>query len=95
MAGGRYHRGIDAAHSIGQEINLSLNKADPDFWTSVCTPLLALSPELRLTFIVHRIASNGFMQSGRAQSYIYVPFRCFAACGSCFPVLMNPETNTL
>ncbi|KAJ7790056.1 PLP-dependent transferase [Mycena olivaceomarginata] len=47
---------IDAAHSIRQEINLGLNKADPDFWTSVCTPLLALSPELRLTFIVCRIA---------------------------------------
>ncbi|KAJ7898190.1 PLP-dependent transferase [Mycena olivaceomarginata] len=27
---------IDAAHSIGQEINLGLNKADPDFWTSNC-----------------------------------------------------------
>ncbi|KAJ7361135.1 pyridoxal phosphate-dependent transferase [Mycena albidolilacea] len=27
---------IDAAHSIGQEINLDLNKADPDFWTSNC-----------------------------------------------------------
>ncbi|KAJ7311682.1 hypothetical protein DFH08DRAFT_822446 [Mycena albidolilacea] len=25
---------IDAAHSIGQEINLDLNTADPDFWTS-------------------------------------------------------------
>jgi selenocysteine lyase/cysteine desulfurase len=60
---------IDAAHSIGQEINLDLNKADPDFWTSVCAPSLALSPELRLTFIVCRIATNGFTQSGRAQSY--------------------------
>ncbi|KAF7347351.1 PLP-dependent transferase [Mycena venus] len=27
---------IDAAHSIGQETNLDLNKADPDFWTSNC-----------------------------------------------------------
>lgn len=26
---------IDAAHSIGQELNLDLNKADPDFWISV------------------------------------------------------------
>lgn len=26
---------IDAAHSIGQEPNLDLNKADPDFWISV------------------------------------------------------------
>ncbi|KAF8204459.1 pyridoxal phosphate-dependent transferase [Mycena galopus ATCC 62051] len=25
---------IDAAHSIGQETNLELNKADPDFWVS-------------------------------------------------------------
>ncbi|KAJ7455931.1 pyridoxal phosphate-dependent transferase [Mycena galericulata] len=25
---------IDAAHSIGQELNLDLNKADPDFWIS-------------------------------------------------------------
>ncbi|KAJ7830576.1 PLP-dependent transferase [Mycena olivaceomarginata] len=29
---------IDAAHSIGQEINLGLNKADPDFWTSSTFP---------------------------------------------------------
>ncbi|KAJ7242575.1 PLP-dependent transferase [Mycena haematopus] len=27
---------IDAAHSIGQETNLDLNKADPDFWVSNC-----------------------------------------------------------
>ncbi|KAJ7919311.1 PLP-dependent transferase [Mycena leptocephala] len=27
---------IDAAHSIGQELNLDLNKADPDFWISNC-----------------------------------------------------------
>ncbi|KAK7063726.1 Arginase/deacetylase [Favolaschia claudopus] len=27
---------IDAAHSIGQEVNLNLNEADPDFWISNC-----------------------------------------------------------
>ena len=26
---------IDAAHSIGQEVDLDLGKADPDFWVSV------------------------------------------------------------
>ena len=28
---------VDAAHCIGQQPNLALNKADPDFWISVCT----------------------------------------------------------
>ncbi|KAJ6601260.1 pyridoxal phosphate-dependent transferase [Mycena vulgaris] len=27
---------VDAAHSIGQELNLDLSKADPDFWISNC-----------------------------------------------------------
>ena len=26
---------IDAAHSIGQEVDLDLAKAEPDFWVSV------------------------------------------------------------
>ena len=26
---------IDAAHSIGQEVDLDLNNAKPDFWVSV------------------------------------------------------------
>ena len=26
---------IDAAHSIGQEMNINLKEADPDFWISV------------------------------------------------------------
>jgi selenocysteine lyase/cysteine desulfurase len=26
---------IDASHSIGQELNIDLGKADPDFWISV------------------------------------------------------------
>jgi len=27
---------VDAAHSIGQEMNINLGKADPDFWVSNC-----------------------------------------------------------
>jgi selenocysteine lyase/cysteine desulfurase len=26
---------VDAAHSIGQEPNINLSEADPDFWASV------------------------------------------------------------
>jgi selenocysteine lyase/cysteine desulfurase len=29
---------IDAAHSIGQELDINLSAAKPDFWVSVCAP---------------------------------------------------------
>lgn len=31
---------IDAAHSIGQEVDLDLETAKPDFWVSVSFPLV-------------------------------------------------------
>ena len=36
---------VDAAHCIGQQTNLELNKTDPDFWVSVRAPTSAI-PEL-------------------------------------------------
>ena len=51
---------IDAAHSIGQEPNINLNEADPDFWASVGSYSSELS-----TNAVHRALSrtvtSGFM----------------------------------
>ena len=34
---------VDGAHSIGQELDLNLSEAQPDFWVSVCPPLLFLN----------------------------------------------------
>ena len=31
---------VDGAHSIGQELDINLSEAQPDFWVSVCPPLL-------------------------------------------------------
>ncbi|KAG6373351.1 pyridoxal phosphate-dependent transferase [Boletus reticuloceps] len=31
---------IDGAHSIGQELDMNLSEAQPDFWVSVCPPAL-------------------------------------------------------
>jgi hercynylcysteine S-oxide lyase len=33
---------VDGAHSIGQELDINLSEAQPDFWVSVCSPLLLL-----------------------------------------------------
>ncbi|KAH9920624.1 pyridoxal phosphate-dependent transferase [Fomitopsis serialis] len=40
MQGGRRMEPRDAAHSIGQEMNLDLTKAAPDFWISSCSKWL-------------------------------------------------------
>jgi selenocysteine lyase/cysteine desulfurase len=39
---------VDAAHSIGQEVNLNLSEAKPDFWISV-SPSISIYDILLLT----------------------------------------------
>lgn len=33
---------VDGAQSIGQELDINLSETQPDFWVSVCPPLLRL-----------------------------------------------------
>lgn len=51
---------IDAAHSIGQEPNINLSEADPDFWASVGSYSSKLSTNA-LHRALSRTATSGFM----------------------------------
>jgi selenocysteine lyase/cysteine desulfurase len=42
---------IDAAHSLGQEVGINLEKADPDFWVSVSHEISLSSVSLNVWFL--------------------------------------------
>ena len=42
---------IDAAHSLGQEVGINLEKADPDFWVSVSHEISLSSVSLNVSFL--------------------------------------------
>jgi hypothetical protein len=61
---------VDAAHAIGQELDIELGKADPDFWVSVWLFISSvISTRFLYTplFFFCRIVINGCMQNGRVQ----------------------------
>lgn len=41
---------IDGAHSIGQEVDVNLKEADPDFWVSVSKVKVLCSPHFLFAF---------------------------------------------
>ena len=62
---------VDAAHSIGQEPDINLSKAKPDFWVSVSTQKLK-SSVLILMRIYDRTVINGFMQREDAPFFMFL-----------------------
>ncbi|KAF7373807.1 Aminotran-5 domain-containing protein [Mycena sanguinolenta] len=70
---------IDGAHSIGQEMNIDLGKADPDFWVSNCHKWLFAKRGCAVMFVAERnqyIVKSSFPTS---RMYISPSDRTFPA----------------
>ncbi|KAJ6493173.1 PLP-dependent transferase [Mycena sanguinolenta] len=70
---------IDGAHSIGQELNIDLGKADPDFWVSNCHKWLFAKRGCAVMFVAERnqhIIKSSFPTS---KEYISPTDRTFPA----------------
>ncbi|KAJ6492811.1 PLP-dependent transferase [Mycena vitilis] len=61
---------IDGAHSIGQEMNIDLGKADPDFWVSNCHKWLYGKRGCSVMFVAER--NQGIVKSSFPTSKVYV-----------------------
>jgi cysteine sulfinate desulfinase/cysteine desulfurase-like protein len=61
---------VDAAHSVGQEPNINLSEAGPDFWVSV-RPIPSLLLHVRVELCAHRTVTSGSLPSVRVLSYMY------------------------
>ncbi|KAJ6554374.1 pyridoxal phosphate-dependent transferase [Mycena capillaripes] len=61
---------IDGAHSIGQEMNINLGKADPDFWVSNCHKWLYAKRGCAIMFVAER--NQGIVKSSFPTSKLYV-----------------------
>lgn len=61
---------VDGAHSIGQELNINLSEARPDFWVSVCSPILLLDCR-DAAFFPQRIATNGSFRRGEVPCFMF------------------------
>lgn len=72
---------IDAAHSIGQEQNIDLTEAAPDFWTSVRDKLILflfllvqdlVRSEVWYLMCCYRIVISGYMPNVQLQCCIFL-----------------------
>ncbi|CAK5270894.1 unnamed protein product [Mycena citricolor] len=61
---------IDAAHAIGQEPNIDLAKADPDFWVSNCHKWLFAKRGCAIMFVAER--NQGIVRSSFPVSKTYI-----------------------
>ena len=61
---------IDAAHSIGQEVNLDLEKIAPDFWVSVSLLYLKIFHVVDKCYY-YRIVINGCPANAHARFYMF------------------------
>jgi len=68
---------IDGAHSIGQEMNINLGVADPDFWVSNCHKWLYAKRGCAVMFVAER--NQGIVKSSFPTSKVYIspPDRSF------------------
>lgn len=49
---------VDAAHSIGQEVDINLSEAKPDFWISTCHKWLFAKRSCAVLYVPKRMLSN-------------------------------------
>lgn len=68
---------IDAAHSIGQEPDINLSEAQPDFWVSV--RLFALNQRTEKTNTFIRTVINGFSLCVLVRCCMFLSGRCLFA----------------
>ncbi|KAK7055594.1 Aminotran-5 domain-containing protein [Favolaschia claudopus] len=61
---------IDGAHSIGQEMNINLGKADPDFWVSNCHKWLFAKRGCAVMFVAER--NQHIVKSSFPTSKVYI-----------------------
>lgn len=74
---------VDAAHSIGQETNLNLTEADPDFWVTNCHKWLYAKRGCGLLYVPVRYVCSYALYT----QYIYKPFQQSTCNTSFFPDL--------
>jgi hypothetical protein len=60
---------VDAAHAIGQIVEINLNKTQPDFFISVGPTLVIWSTEVKPLWI-NRTATNGYTQNEDVQFFM-------------------------
>ncbi|KAJ7446112.1 PLP-dependent transferase [Mycena latifolia] len=65
----RVYTVIDGAHSIGQEMNIDLGTADPDFWVSNCHKWLFAKRGCAVMFVAER--NQGLVKSSFPTSKVY------------------------
>ncbi|KAJ7258089.1 PLP-dependent transferase [Mycena haematopus] len=61
---------VDGAHSIGQEMNIDLGKADPDFWVSNCHKWLFAKRGCAVMFVAER--NQHIVKSSFPTSKVYI-----------------------
>jgi kynureninase len=60
---------VDGAQSIGQELDINLSEARPDFWVSVCSPILLVNYR-NGAFVPQRIVTNGSFRRGEVPFFM-------------------------
>ena len=58
---------VDGAQSIGQELDINLSEARPDFWVSVCPPILLVNYR-NGAFVPKELSQMAFFEEEQCRS---------------------------